>query len=208
MNLTANPALRPQRLGVYGGAFDPPHRGHWALAQAALAQLQLDELRVFPTGHAWHKVGAMSDASHRIAMAQLNFAPDPRVVVDARETLRSGPSYTVDTLAELAAENPQAQLYLVIGEDQARALPTWHRWEALSGFAIICVAARADSTGAYGLFDSLRSLVPGLVRLEMPLVSASATEIRRKVALGQDIAPLVFDPVARYIEQHHLYQSA
>ncbi|MEY4736787.1 MAG: hypothetical protein RL302_1106 [Pseudomonadota bacterium] len=193
---------------MFGGAFDPPHRGHWALAKIALTQLQLDELRVLPTGQAWHRASALSEAQHRTAMVRLMFESDRRVVVDPRETLRSGPSYTVDTLAELATENPQAQLYLIVGEDQAHALPTWHRWEALAGFAIICVAARADSSGAYGLFDSLRSLVPGLVRLEMPPVSASATEVRRKVALGQDIAPLVFDPVARYIEQHHLYQSA
>ncbi len=193
---------------MFGGAFDPPHRGHWELAQTALVQLQLDELRVLPTGQALHRSQPLSDTAHRITMTRLTFESEPRVVVDVRETVRNGPSYTVDTLAELATENPQAQLYLIIGEDQAHALPTWYRWEALAGFAIICVAARADSTGAYGLFDSLRSLVPGLVRLEMPPESASATEVRRKVALGQDIAPLVFDPVARYIEQHHLYRSA
>lgn len=193
---------------MFGGAFDPPHRGHWALVQTALSQLKLDELRVLPTGQAAHRSQPLSDAFHRLAMARLTFESAPRVVIDPRETLRSGPSYTVDTLVELAAENPLAQLYLIIGEDQAHALPTWHRWESLAGFAIICVAARADSTGVHSLFDSLRSLVPGLVRLEMPPVSASATEVRRKVALGQGIAPLVFDPVARYIEQHHLYQSA
>ena len=208
--MSSSPAQprQPQRIGVFGGAFDPPHCGHWALAQTALAKLQLDELRVLPTGRALHRSQPLSDALHRITMARLMFESEPRVVVDLRETLRRGPSYTVDTLAELATENPRAQLFLIIGEDQAHALSTWHRWEALAGFAIICVAARADSSGAYGLFDSLRSLVPGLVRLEMPPVSASATEVRRKVALGQDIAPLVFDPVARYIEQHHLYQSA
>ena len=98
--------------------------------------------------------------------------------------------------------------WLHLPEDQARALPTWHRWEALSGFAIICVAARADSTGADSPFESLNAQIPGLIRLKMPPMPVSATEIRHKIALGQDIAPLVFDSVARYIEQHHLYQSA
>ena len=130
------------------------------------------------------------------------------MVVDARETLRTGPTYTVETLEELAGEYPGAELFLIIGEDQARALPTWHRWEALSGFAIICVAARADSTGADSPFESLNAQIPGLIRLKMPPMPVSATEIRHKIALGQDIAPLVFDSVARYIEQHHLYQSA
>ena len=193
---------------MFGGAFDPPHRGHAVLAQTAIAQLQLDELRVFPTGDAWHKARSLSAAPHRVAMARLAFAAEPRVVVDARETQRTGPTYTVETLEELAGEYPGAELFLIIGEDQARALPTWHRWEALSGFAIICVAARADSTGADSPFESLNAQIPGLIRLKMPPMPVSATEIRHKIALGQDIAPLVFDSVARYIEQHHLYQSA
>jgi nicotinate-nucleotide adenylyltransferase len=200
------PAAR--RIGVFGGAFDPPHRGHVALAQTAIAQLQLDELRILPTGQAWHKTTVLSDARHRVAMAQLTFADNDRVVVDARETLRSGPTYTIDTLAELKAENPLAQLFLIIGEDQARSLTTWHRWQELADFAIICVAARGDSTGAAGTFDALTARLPVLVQLKMPLTPVSATEIRRKVASGQDIAPLVFDSVARYIAQHHLYQSA
>jgi nicotinate-nucleotide adenylyltransferase len=193
---------------VFGGAFDPPHQGHAVLAQTAIAQLQLDELRVFPTGDAWHKTRPLSAAAHRVAMARLAFATQPRVVVDARETLRTGPTYTVDTLEELAREYPGAELFLIIGEDQARALPTWHRWESILDFAIICVAARADSTGADGPFESLSTQIPGLIRLKMPPMPVSATEIRHKIALGQAIAPLVFDSVARYIEQHHLYQSA
>lgn len=193
---------------MFGGAFDPPHRGHVALAQAAIAQLQLDELRVLPTGQAWHKTAVLSSAEHRVAMAQLAFADTEQVVVDARETRRSGPTYTVDTLSELKAENPLAQLFLVIGEDQASRLTTWHRWHELTDFAIICVAARGDSAGATGTFDALTARLPMLVPLKMPPTPVSATEIRRKVASGQDIAPLVFDSVARYIAQHHLYQSA
>lgn len=193
---------------MFGGAFDPPHRGHAALAQTAIAQLQLDELRVLPTGQAWHRATALSSAEHRVAMAQLAFASNDQVVVDARETHRSGPTYTVDTLAELKAENPLAQLFLIIGEDQARRLTTWHRWQELADFAIISVAARGDSTGASGIFYALIAQLPALEQLEMPPTPVSATEIRRKVASGQDISPLVFDSVARYIAQHHLYQTA
>jgi nicotinate-nucleotide adenylyltransferase len=106
-------------VGVFGGAFDPPHIAHIALAQAALEQLQLDELRVVPTGQAWHKSRTLTPAVHRLEMTRLAFAAMDRVVVDARETLRSGPSFTVDTLAELSSELPAARLFLVIGEDQA-----------------------------------------------------------------------------------------
>jgi len=199
-------ALSPQRIGVFGGAFDPPHNGHVALARTAIVQLGLDRLVVIPTGHAWHKSRDLTPASHRLAMAELAFAEVPGVQVDARETRRSGASYTVDTLKELQLENPGARLYLLIGEDQARALHTWHAWEQLPTLAIICVAARADATGAKGQFDALRAELPGLTVLHMPSMAVSATEIRQRVALGESIAPLVFEPVARYIDQHLLYR--
>jgi nicotinate-nucleotide adenylyltransferase len=199
---------QPARIGVFGGAFDPPHVGHFELAQAAVGEFALDRLVVLPTGHAWHKRRALSAAEHRIAMAKLAFAELPQAVVDARETQRAGPSYTVDTLRELQAENPQAQLYLLIGEDQARALTTWHAWEDLSKLAIICVAARADSTGAIGQFDALKAQFPGLTVIHMPPRELSATDLRQRAALGQSLIPLVFESVARYIDHHHLYQSA
>lgn len=205
MSLPAFPQKR--RIGVFGGAFDPPHRGHDALARTALQQLQLDELRVMPTGHAWHKARTLTPAVHRVAMAQLAFAAEPRIVIDGREIARAGPTYTVDTLEELHRENPDAQLFLIIGQDQARALPTWHRWRELAAFAIICVAARVDPTGAKSPFDSLKLQIPGLWHLEMPEVAASATEIRRQVALHQSVDALVFASVARYIEHHNLYQT-
>ena len=202
------PVHAPERIGVFGGAFDPPHLGHMELAQAAVEQFSLDRLVVLPTGLAWHKSRALTPATHRVAMAELAFAELPQAVVDPRETLRAGPSYTVDTLRELQAENPQAQLYLLIGEDQARALTTWHDWEDLPKLAIICVAARADSTGAKGQFDALKAQFPGLTVIHMPPRELSATYLRQRAAAGQSLIPLVFESVARYIDQHHLYQSA
>lgn len=193
---------------MFGGAFDPPHAGHVALAQTAITQLQLDELRVLPTGQAWHKKSVLSSPEHRLAMSRLAFAGNDRVVIDARETQRAGPTYTIDTLGELQAENPQSQLFLIIGEDQARSLTRWHRWQELPQFAIICVAARAGFTGASGtLDDELRDAV-NPVWLDMPPTPVSATAIRQKVASAEDVSSLVFESVARYIAQHHLYQSA
>jgi nicotinate-nucleotide adenylyltransferase len=199
---------QPVRIGVFGGAFDPPHVGHFELAQVAVQQFALDRLLVLPTGHAWHKRRALTAAEHRVAMATLAFADLRQAVVDPRETLRAGPSYTVDTLRELQAENPQAQLYLLIGEDQARALTTWHAWEDLPKLAIICVAARADSTGGMGQFDALKAQFPGLTVIHMPPRELSATDLRHRASAGQSLIPLVFESVARYIDQHHLYQSA
>ncbi len=214
---------QPKRVGVFGGAFDPPHNTHATLVGLALAQLQLDELRVIPTGQAWHKTRPLSPAADRLAMAELAFSKIPGVVVDARETQRVGPSYTVDTLRELHLENPDAELVLLIGGDQARALPTWHRWKEILQFATICVADRADQTRAGGTFDpqnqanavkfglgSLPDCPPSarFLLLQTPLSPVSASDIRARVAARQSIDALVCEPVARYIVQHHLFQTA
>ncbi|WP_342617708.1 nicotinate (nicotinamide) nucleotide adenylyltransferase [Rhodoferax sp. GW822-FHT02A01] len=201
--------LKAQRVGLFGGAFDPPHRAHVALAQAAIEQLNLDVLHVVPTGHAWHKQRTLTEARHRLAMCHLAFANVYRALVDDREIMRSGPTYTIDTLRELQAIYPQAQLYLVMGEDQAKALPSWHRVEELGGTAIICVASRSDSNAATAMSSGGSALRGAVFQpVQMPPSPLSATEIRDKSARGQSVAPLVFESVARYIDQHHLYQSA
>ena len=173
-----------------------------------MAQLQLDGLWVVPTGHAWHKARDLSTAQHRIAMAKLAFADLPNVRIDARETLRNGPTYTVDTLRELHAEHPGATLFLVIGDDQARAIHTWHDWRAVVQIAIICVAAREDSAGIAPRFVPPAGLEQRFLQLSFPVLSVSATDIRARVAAGRRIAPLVSEAVARYIADHHLYRSA
>ena len=197
-----------KRIGIFGGAFDPPHVAHAALVKAALAELQLDELRVLPTGQAWHKTRALSPAPHRLAMAQLAFADLPQVVVDPREIERAGPSYTVDTLREFKALWPQAELFLILGEDQAHALPSWHDWQEILKLAIICVATRAYATGASAKFDLETAHPSRFRRLPMPTLNVSATDIRARIAAHLSVADLVFEPVARYIAHHHLYQTA
>lgn len=206
MGLRAGPTP-VKRLGIFGGAFDPPHAGHMALAQTAVAHLQLDELRVIPTGQAWHKTRPLTPAHHRLAMAQLAFAHLPHVVVDSCETERPGPSYTVDTLREIKAQWPEAELFLLIGEDQARALPSWHESQEILRLAIICVAARDDLTGASPQFMAPEGQESRFRRLPMPAIPASATDIRARIAAHQSVALLVFEPVARYIDHHHLYQT-
>lgn len=199
----------PQRIGVFGGAFDPPHNAHVSLVQAALSQLSLDELIVCPTGQAWHKTRSLSPAADRLAMAQLAFADCQNVTIDPRELRRSGPTYTIDTLTELQAERPQAQLVLILGGDQAAALQTWHRWRDILKIAIISVALRDPLTLGSAVFSS-ENLFPDLPggrfqALQMPPVSLSATEVRHRAAAGLGIDHLVPAGVARYIEHHHLY---
>ena len=200
------------RVGMFGGAFDPPHNAHVALAAAALDQLALDVLHVVPTGHAWHKSRTLSPAMDRLAMARLAFAGLPRVVVDDRETLRDGPTYTLDTLKALQAENPQATLYLFMGADQFTAFRQWHHWEDILRIAIICIADRGESALASSQLPA--DFAPGgiwqgrIAFLTLPLMDLSATRIRHTAASGGETGALVPEAVARYISQHQLYRIA
>jgi nicotinate-nucleotide adenylyltransferase len=198
----------PRRVGVLGGAFDPPHLAHLALAQAAITSLKLDELRVIPTGHAWHKSRSLTDAAHRLAMVQLAFADMAQVVVDARETQRHRSSYTIDTLNELRTAMPAADLFLIIGADQAQALTTWRAWQEIIQSATICVADRPHTTGARVEFDAEEAFPQRFLHLQMSAMAISATDIRSAISNHQDVTALVGESVARYIAAHHLYLSS
>jgi len=195
---------RPRRVGVFGGAFDPPHQAHLALARAAVAQLGLDELRLLPTGQAWHKSRPLSPAEHRLAMCRLAFADQPAVVIDQRELRRQGPSYTLDTLQELAAEQPGSEFFLLMGGDQWADFRRWHRWAEIAAQAHLCVFARP------GAAEPLpqAGLPPPRV-LDLPAMDLSATGVREGLASGRlpaaELALLVPQAVARYISAHCLY---
>ena len=197
-----------RRIGIFGGAFDPPHAAHVALVRAAMADLELDELRVIPTGYAWHKARPLSLPQHRLAMTQLTFADMPGVMVDDRETRREGPSYTVDTLRELKSQWPDSELFLLLGEDQARALPSWRAWQEILQLAIIYVADRGDWNKSKPHFVAPKLYESRFKRLQMPDLPVSATDIRTRIATHQSLGELVFESVARYIDHHHLYQTA
>ena len=202
---------QPLRIGVFGGAFDPPHRAHEALARTAIHRLALDALRVIPTGQAWHRPARTSAAAHRVAMAQLAFASVPGAQVDDRETRRTGASYTVDTLRELQAEEPGVHWFLLIGEDQAVAFRHWRGWAEILQIATLVIAERDQNTLGTAEKEAEFAVLARqgeLVRLQWPLQPLSATTIRRRVAAGEGIDDLVLPSVARYIETNHLYHHA
>lgn len=198
---------RRKRIGIYGGAFDPPHLAHQTLLLSAVAQLGLDELRVIPTGQAWHKTRVLTASIHRLAMAQLAFDGLPGVVVDAQEIRRGGPSYTIDTLRSIAREQPGADLFLLVGADQARALTTWHAWQEIVRHATIAVAERSDTSQAVNLFEAEKSFPERFIHLAMPAMTLSSTQIRDKISQRLAVSTLVCESVARYIADHHLYQT-
>lgn len=200
------------RIGVFGGAFDPPHKAHVALAQAAVVHLSLDTLHIIPTGQAWHKTRMLSLPAHRLAMTRLAFQGLPHLLVDDCELKRAGPTFTIDTLETLQAKNPQAQLYLVMGADQFAAFAQWHRWEAILKLAIICIAGRAQHMSAGNQFDAYIEQKHRFSVLPLPFMAVSATQIRQLLADGDAKPPgindLVPEPVARYIALHKLYSAS
>ena len=200
-------AKRPvaERIGIYGGAFDPPHLAHLALAQAAIAQFQLDTLVILPTGHAWHKSRTLTQASHRAQMTTLTFANIAQARVDQREILRSGPTYTIDTLLELKAENPSAELFLLMGEDQFASFEQWHRHEDILKIATLLVALRADSVPANAEKEPKNKGKIAFSTIDMPSSPISATQIRHAIAHQQAIDHLVKPRVAQYIAGNRLY---
>lgn len=207
--MSTNAAGQPKRIGVFGGAFDPPHNAHVALARAALAQCGLEVLHVIPTGHAWHKARALSAPEHRLAMARLAFGNIERVMVDARELQRPGPTFTIDTLKALQAENPGCQLYLFIGADQFASFGQWHQWREILEIAIICIADRTESALTQTQFDIYAPHNHRFFILKLPLMPVSATLIRQMMAPGaataEEARKLVPDAVARYISHYQLY---
>ena len=204
------------RIGIFGGAFDPPHVGHHLLAQSALEQLGLDVLHILPTGHAWHKSRSLTPAKHRVAMCELAFEDLPKVHIDTREIERQGASYTIDTLLELKEEYPGVALYLIVGADQALAFKHWVRWPEILELATLAVAQRSpQEAGQTGVSLDKAADLSGVdvpfVPLKMPLRNVSATSVRARLSSANrgdaDLDDLLSADVASYISTHSLYQD-
>ncbi|MFO1338144.1 MAG: nicotinate-nucleotide adenylyltransferase [Burkholderiaceae bacterium] len=196
-----------RRIGVFGGSFDPPHLAHLALARVASDTLGLDELLWLPAGSPWQKGGhTRASGVQRAAMLRLLVDGEPGFVVDPRELHRPGPSYTADTLRELSAEHPGAALFLVIGADQLGRLDTWHDAATIVRLSMLAVAAREGQAVQPPAAWAGQPLT--WRELPLPRIDISATEVRRRLAAGEPVSPLVGDAVAGYIDQQHLYRAA
>jgi nicotinate-nucleotide adenylyltransferase len=191
---------------LYGGAFDPPHSGHHALAACAVTQLQLDTLYVLPTGDAWHKTQALSPAQHRVAMARLNFEDLPSVIVDDMEIKREGQSYTIDSLRAIEKRHAGAAFFVLLGADQAARFETWKDWQRIAQMACLAVAPRVlgSQEAAYPHEWHNHPQIKYTL-LDMPLENVSATDIRSGLAQGLPPGQTLKPSVLQYIQHHHLY---
>lgn len=138
-------------IGLFGGTFNPIHLGHLALAAQVEAALHCHQIRFIPAALPPHKSLPTVSAAHRAAMVNLAIADHPHWVMDDCELLRSGPSYTIDTVAALRAQFPQHALCLMLGQDSYAQLPTWYRWDALLEYVHLVVTHRATMEHSLGL---------------------------------------------------------
>jgi nicotinate-nucleotide adenylyltransferase len=198
------------RVGILGGAFNPPHIGHLVCAQEALVQLQLERVLFVPVGQAPHReLEGDPGPETRLEMVELAIADDARFAVSRVEIDRDGPSYTVDTLRQLRAAAPDDELFLVLGGDQAAALSDWHEPEQVLELAQIVVVERTNwSRNAIGIKVGRLRGAERIRYLDMPIIQVSSTSIRRRVAAGQPIRYLVPDMVANHMDANDLYGAA
>lgn len=189
------------RLGILGGTFDPIHQGHLFLAQKAQAQYRLDKVLFIPAFIPPHKTARrdMTPAPYRYKMAELALQKYPDFEVSDIEFNRPDISYTVDTLRLLKRKYPQAEFFLIVGEDSAAEFQNWKDFEDIRKMAVITAAHRPG----YGPVPDRE-----IQWIDMPECGVSSSEIRRRIAAGEQVGTDILpEEVASYMKQTGIYQK-
>ncbi|WP_323000308.1 nicotinate (nicotinamide) nucleotide adenylyltransferase [Castellaniella sp.] len=191
------------QVGLLGGSFDPVHRAHIALAQAACRALRLAYVELLPAGRPWQRDQLGASAEHRLAMLQLACGDDPHLRINPIELQRPGATYTIDTLEALP---PNARYTWILGADQLANFCTWHRWRDILRHVRLAVAQRPGASLTPPA-ELARALAPGgLIHIPFPIQDVSASTIRQELAQGA-LPSSQLDPlVLGYIRTHQLYQ--
>jgi nicotinate-nucleotide adenylyltransferase len=214
-----DPAAGPpdaRSVGILGGTFNPPHLGHLAIARHALDELGLHRVVLMPAHTPPHKATEQdAGPQHRLRMSELLVDGIDRLSSCPLEIERGGPSYTVDTLNDIHASHPDAELTFILGADTASTLSAWREPARLLELADLAVVARSGSARREVL-DTVARVGNGAradrpaqtwVRfLDMPLMEISSSQARSRAARGEPIEDLVGPAVARYIDEHRLYR--
>ena len=193
----------PRRLGILGGTFDPPHLGHLAAAIAVQTQVGLDEIVLMVANEPWQKVG-----DRQVTAAQVRWDMTDALVqgisglrADDREIRRGGPTFTVDTLEEILSDQPDTEIFLIVGADTAERLETWHRASDVVGLSTIVIVNRDETTNtAPGFLRDARVL-----NVTMNPVDVSSSAIREAISHGDSIDVMTSSSVVTIIRDHSLY---
>jgi nicotinate-nucleotide adenylyltransferase len=196
---TGGGGVRPRRLGLLGGTFDPPHVAHLAVAERAREELSLDRVLLVVANDPWQKspLRRITPAADRLAMVQAAVGANAGLEASSLEIDRGGPSFTIDTVEELRAGGP-VDLFLLVGADLVPTLPTWERVGDLAHLVTLVVVGRPGSPAT--LPDGWRA-----VGLEGPGIDVSSSEVRRRLESGGSVTGLVPDAVVHCIRRRGLY---
>lgn len=201
-----------ERLGVYGGTFDPIHMAHLIIAEQAREQLRLDRVLFVPSGNPPHKVGrSLPPAQQRAEMVRLAIAGNPHFSLCDFEIKREAVSYTVDTLMYLRETHPDAELFLLLGADNLPELHRWRQPEKIASLAHLCFAGRPGTELNLSLLAGIIS--EGMAedvrthQLTTPLLEISSSDIRQRIREGRSIRYLVPAAIDAYISAHKLYEK-
>ncbi|MDT4917390.1 MAG: nicotinate-nucleotide adenylyltransferase [Pseudonocardiales bacterium] len=193
----------PQRVGIMGGTFDPIHHGHLVAASEVESLFGLDEVIFVPTGEPWQKSERrVSPAEHRYLMTVIATASNPRFWVSRVDIDRTGPTYTIDTISDIAAQRPGAELFFITGADALAQILSWK--DAADALAL----ARFIGVTRPG-YDLSDEHLPhdSVTLLDVPAMAISSSDCRERVAARRPVWYLVPDGVVQYINKHDLYRK-
>ena len=196
------------RIGIYGGSFSPPHNGHIKAAEAFLEQMWLDFLFVIPAAVPPHKEAPSVSPEDRLNMTRLAFSGMEGVYVSDMELLRQGPSYTVDTLRELAGDDKR--LFLLLGTDMVLTLDEWKDPEEIFKLSYpVYVRREKDKILDEKILAKLalykEKYGKMVTKLTMEPIEISSSQVRERIAAGQSVSDMIPASVEEYIKAHHLY---
>jgi nicotinate-nucleotide adenylyltransferase len=191
------------RVGIMGGTFDPIHHGHLVAASEVESLFELDEVVFVPTGEPWQKAERqVSPAEHRYLMTVIATASNPQFWVSRVDIDRPGPTFTIDTIRDIAAQRPGAELFFITGADALSQILTWKDADEALGLARFVGVTRPG----YELSDA-HLPDASVTLLDVPAMAISSSDCRGRVAAGRPVWYLVPDGVVQYISKHRLYQS-
>lgn len=200
------------RLGIFGGSFDPVHYGHLLLAETCREACSLDEVWFVPNAQPPHKrAAALTPVRQRLEMLELALADAPGLRVSAIEADRPGLSYTVETLDQLRRQQPNTELFFLMGADSLQDLPTWREPERICQLATLLIVGRPgmpvpDLSILERYLDARQVEAVRRHYVEMPLIALSSTDVRQRVRHAQSIRFRTPRAVQEYIVQHQLYR--
>lgn len=200
----SDPRVSAERIGIMGGTFDPIHHGHLVAASEVADKFDLNKVIFVPTGEPWQKANKkVSPAEHRYLMTVIATASNPRFHVSRVDIDRGGPTYTVDTLSDLRAAHPNAELFFITGADALASILSWRDWEFMFDHATFVGVTRPG-------YELTEKMLPPekqerVELIDVPAMAISSTDVRRRAHEARPVWYLVPDGVVQYINKNRLY---